>query len=160
MNKSDALILYDLLIKRLLNWDIALACNNSRGRIDGRSKESRASALLLRDLVRHMPTFDKLIAAIRKDQDPAELWPPPYRETVRFRLRHMVPRDINEPLSEESRRRREEDGILIEWPDFIGQYAQPATCADHPPFPPPSERIGEFSKHRRQPKEPTAKGIA
>jgi len=146
MKKSDAYALYDLLFQRLLHWDIALACDNPRGRIDGRSKESRRSALLLRDLIGHMPSFDDLIAAIRKDQDPVELWPEPFRETVRFRLWHMVPRAMNEPLSEESKSR----GRV--WPEFIRQYAKPATCADHPPFPEPSERMKEFSARHRQPK--------
>ncbi|MEF0939612.1 hypothetical protein [Rhizobium sp. BR 362] len=154
MNKADAVIVYDLLFKRLLNWDIALACNNPRGRIDGRSKESRASALLLRDLVANMPTFDNLVAAIRKDQDPADLWPEPFRETVRFRLCHMVPRAINEPLSEESKSHGRA------WPDFIQRYAKPATCADHPPFPPPSHGMQEFSRRRRQSKISAAKGVA
>lgn len=149
MKKADAYIVYDLLFKRLLSWDIALACNNPRGRIDGRSKESRASALLLRDLVGHMPTLDDLIAAIQKDQDPADLWPAAFRETVRFRLWHMVPRAINEPLSEENRQSRQEGGASIAWPDFIRQYAKPATCSDHPPFPPPSEPMRNFSRRRR-----------
>jgi hypothetical protein len=83
-----------------------------------------------------MPDHDEFISTVMADQDPILLWPERLRDSVRFRLYHTVPRAINEPLSPECCEDRRDYQGMPPWPEFLKQFANPATWRDHPPFPP------------------------
>ena len=159
MTEDDSLALYEFLTSRIFGRDIVLASNNSRGMMDFRTKASRDAHDLMKDIMLNMPAFPELLSTIQNDGDPVALWPSEFQDIVRFRLWHTVPRDINEPLSEHGYEKRQDIQGLDAWPEFLKQYAKPATVADHPPFPPKSEVFRKLEARHREERAASAEDV-
>lgn len=128
----------DFYDTRLFGWDIVMAMDPKTGRTDGRTRRCKEAGELMRDLIFNRPDFDTLLAAVREEQDIALLWPTAMQEVVRFRLAHKVPRDINEPTSNETVAKRLGIGHR-DWPKWLLHHCAIASVDDHPPFPPRSD---------------------
>jgi len=134
MNKPDAYLFYDHLLNRIMGWDIVMAMSPETGRIDFRTRRSKEAMELMRDIILNNPKVDTVLACLEVDGDVTELWPEELREVVRFRIGHKVPREHNEPTNQHAVADRKEHGGA-EYPDWLLAHGEPATVADHPPFP-------------------------
>lgn len=135
MTEDDAMTLIDFFTHRLHGWSVALSIDPKTGRADFRTRRTREVHEFERDAWLNSPGWRELMAAAVRGEDIIEQWPEEFRAALRFRLDHIIPRAINEPLSEEGRHHRQEVQGMPDWPEFLNSYAKPATVADHPPLP-------------------------
>lgn len=135
MTYDDAIALCDLLSSRLHGWTIVISGKNKSGHIDLRYKQTVKASELERDIWLNFPGFESLLDAVLNDKDVSLLWPEELQEVVRFRLWHIVPRDINEAFSKYGNHLREVIQGNDPWPDSLKKYSLKASPSDHPPFP-------------------------
>ncbi|MFN7090700.1 MAG: hypothetical protein ACK4P4_09150 [Allorhizobium sp.] len=148
MTREDAYELLDFIQKRIFGWTIVIGCNNPSGRMDSRYKSVKQADRLFRDAFMPQTEFPECIAAFERDEDPVLQWPVEFQEFVRFCLWHRVPREINEPLSEEKFDHRPNPPRV--WPEFLHQYGKTATLDEMPALPGPSERMLKLEADRRE----------
>lgn len=146
MKREDAYQLLDFIQGRVFAWTLAIGCDNPRGRMDSRYASVKRADRLLRDAFLSKSSLDDCINAFERDEDPALQWPEPFQEFIYFCLHHRCPREINEPLNGEPRG----EMPAREWPEFLHEYNKPATLADLPPLPEPSERLLDLERRQKE----------
>lgn len=145
LTQQQAYDIYDFLHQRVFGWTIVIGTRNL-GRIDGRTKEAKLADRLLRESIILAPRPDECLKRLQSGEAPEDLWPETHRAFIRFCLWHRCPREVNEPLHDEP---IEGNGPRRVWPDFLRQYDKPATLADMPEPPPPSDDIKAFKAARK-----------
>ncbi|CDN91782.1 hypothetical protein [Agrobacterium tumefaciens] len=149
MTEEEAMAFHDFIHARLFGWNVAISSNNPRGMCDGRFASTKIGDRLLREVFLNETHWRESVAALMAGTEPACLWPEPMREFIRFCIEHRCPREINEPLSEEGCAKRTEMQGMPPWPEFLRKYDKPATLADMPALPPPSEEYARREVRRR-----------
>lgn len=139
MTEDEAIDFVMFMDERIRGWGTPLSVNPRTGYADFRTRAAKQNHVFTVDLALQGVSFADLLACVQRGGHYADLYPEPMRDVIRFRTDHIVPRDINEPSSALSIKHRAEYQGLPPLPEWILAYGKPATIADHPPYPEPSD---------------------
>ncbi|MFI3904315.1 hypothetical protein [Ochrobactrum sp. S1502_03] len=139
MTEDDAIDFMVFMHDRIRGWGIPLSVNPRTGFADFRTKAAKQNNTFLTDMALQHAGFENLVKCIQNGGHYADLYPEPMRDIIRFRADHIVPREWNEPSSPVSIQQRAEYQGLPPLPDWILRYGKPASIADHPPYPEPTD---------------------